>query len=94
MTADYKSDEDAKELVELFRSKAARQFVWRTAGKISAVLLLLIALTMVLVRNSLNWSFPSPWLGQGLIGSFVALGSEYVGWGLRRWTSQEAPTFD
>jgi hypothetical protein len=92
MTDFDKSDNDAARLVQLFSSKEARDYLWQTAMKISAVLFAIMAVITIACRNSLNWSFPSPWLGQGVIGccigSFITLGTEYVRWSLGTWANQ------
>jgi hypothetical protein len=89
-----KSDEDADRLVQVFQSTQARTFLVRTATQLSAVLLLIMALITLAFRNSLNWSPISSWLGQGLIGGFIAclvtLGSAYIAWGLETWARQNA----
>jgi hypothetical protein len=85
---------EAKRLVETFRSPAARRFILLTSVKISAIWLSIMAVITAACANSLNWSFRSPWLGQGLIGgciaSLVALGSEYIAWGVRTWMREVA----
>jgi hypothetical protein len=94
MTDRDKSDQDAKCLVQLFRSKEAQRFIWRTTAKISGVLFLLMSIMTTVVRDSLNWSFSSRGLGPGLmgcvLGSFIALGAEYVGWSLTTWARRDA----
>jgi len=90
---DYdKSDQGAKRLSEVLASREARQFIWRTTTVISGALFAVMVILAVIVRSSLNWLFPSAWLGQGLIGCcigcFIALGTEYVRWGLTTWANQ------
>lgn len=89
-----KSDPEAKRLVEVYRSKEARQFIWRSAAKVAGIVFLIMVILTLVVRNSLNWSFPSPGLAPGLLGgclgSFLALSTEYIAWGLRTWTGQES----
>lgn len=91
-----KRDLDAKLLVELFCSSVARKFLLQATMKICGVLFVIMVAVSIACRNSLNWSLPSPWLGQGLlgcsIGSFITLGTEYVGWGLRTWATQSSGT--
>jgi hypothetical protein len=91
---DYdESDKDAKQLVEVFRSKDAQKFVRISAIKLSGTLFFLMPVAMLALRHWLNWSFPSPWLGPGLIGgcigSFIATGSEYLSWGVTTWSSSD-----
>lgn len=89
---------DEKCLVDLFKSKLARQFILRTAAKISGLLLLLMAVIAGIERNSLSWSLFSYWSVPGIlcgcIGSFIALGSEYIAWGLRTWAAELGTTVE
>ncbi len=93
-------------LVEIYRSDAARLYLWRRSLTLSAMLFVIMAILAVPVRHSLNWSFPyslnglTPssnaingfWLGWagGALGAFIALGVDYVTWGLMTWAEQES----
>jgi hypothetical protein len=94
MIDSHESEPDARRLLELFKSDLARHHIWRTTAKVSGVLFLFMAIAAAVLRNSLNWTILSPWFGQGLIGgclgSFVAIGAEYIGWGLKTWASQDS----
>jgi hypothetical protein len=83
----------AERLVELFRSSQARRFVWQTAAKISGVCFLLMAIVTWTDRSSLEWTIRSQWAVPGIlggcIGSYIAIGSEYVGWVLKTWAKRE-----
>jgi hypothetical protein len=89
-----KRDPDAQQLVQLFRSDQARNFLVRATVKLSAILFVVMAVITVACRNSLNWLVVSPWFGQGLTGGLIAclvtLGSAYIAWGLESWAKQGA----
>lgn len=84
-----KWDPEARRLVELFRSNAARRFLVTSSMKISCVLYLFMVPVIYVCWDSLKWHLLSPWLGQGLLGcsiaTFTTLGAQYVGWGLKTW---------
>jgi FtsH-binding integral membrane protein len=84
-----KRDSEANRLVELLRSPAAKRFVIWTTLKMCALLFSIMAVIAIALRGSLNWSFTSYWLLQGIIGccigSLISLGAEYIGWALRNW---------
>ena len=86
------SEPEAKRLVQLFRSKEVRAFIIRTAMKLSGILFLVMVVATIAVRNSLSWLLLSPWFfpgfAGGCIGSYVALGNEYINWGLKTWANQ------
>jgi len=86
-----KRDSDAKRLVAVFRSAEARRALVRITLKISAILFVIMALVTVTFRHSLNWSFSSYSLSLsligGTIGASIAVASEYVNWGVRRWAA-------
>lgn len=105
------SDVDTKDpvvmrLVNIYRSDAARNYLWRQALKLSAILFVIMLIVSVPVRNSLNWSFPYSrygslptsvstngfWLGLmgGALGSYIALMADYITWGLMTWATQES----
>ena len=89
---DYdKRDSDAKRLVEVFRSAEARRALVRITLKISVILFVVMALITVAVRHSLNWSFSSYSLSLsligGTIGATIAVGSEYISWGMKHWAA-------
>lgn len=82
-------DEDARRLVGVFRSGAARRMVWMTMIKISTLLLIIMGGTAGFFRNSINWAFNVVDVPKGLIGcalgAFIAIATQYVSWGLREW---------
>jgi hypothetical protein len=88
-------DPSATRLLEVFRSHEARQFLLRTMVKISGIVFLVMALFAVAFRSSLNWSIISAgfWPGfiGGILGSFIAIGSELIAWGLLTCVRQESP---
>ena len=87
------SDTEVMRLVELYRSEAAKRFVWRSAVKLSVILLCSMVVLGVLVRNSLEWSFWSSWTWQGMVGcclfSGIVLAHEYIAWGFRAWAASQ-----
>jgi hypothetical protein len=87
-------DADAKRLRHLFRSAEARRFLLRASVKTSLMLFVAMTLLAVAHRKSLNWTLVSPWLGQGLIGgffgAFVALKTQFLNWGVKRWAASNA----
>jgi hypothetical protein len=88
-------NEDAKRLVDVYRSMSARREIWRSALTTSGILLLLLLIAAAVEWRTLRWSLNSPWLVPGLMGcviaSFIAVGTRYISWGLERWGSG-APT--
>jgi hypothetical protein len=86
-------DADAGRLVSLLSSPAAKRVVIRSTLKLCALLFSIMAVITIAhaLGGSLNWFFPSYWLGQGVIGccigSLISLGAEYIGWGLRTWAT-------
>jgi hypothetical protein len=79
-------------LVGLLRSKEARHELWRGALLISALLFALMSAFAILLKPQLSWSVSPADLGGvalGLIGSFIALSSIYIGWGLTTWAKSE-----
>jgi hypothetical protein len=87
------SDPEARRLVELFRSSQAHRFIWRTSAKMAVVCFLLMRLITLADRNSMDWSISSSWTVPGLmgscIGSYIAIGKEYIGWGLKVWAKRD-----
>lgn len=84
-------DPDAKRLDEVFHSAEAQRVLVRTSLKIAVVLFFLMVLITVAVHDSLNWSLSSAWQDPGLlvgaIGASIAVGIEYINWGLRTWAA-------
>jgi len=78
-------------LVDLFKSPAAKSLLWRAAIKLSGILLASMAMLTLVVRHSLSWSLPSPWLFPGLMGCtlfcWIAIGTQLVDWGLKTWAA-------
>jgi hypothetical protein len=83
------NDPDSRLLVELFRSEAARRFVWRAALRISLTLFAITGTAAILERHWLTWSLESPWLWPGVIGgsisSWLALLIDYNRWVFKNW---------
>jgi hypothetical protein len=86
-----KRDEEASRLVGLFDSAAAMRSLLRSTILVSGILFVVMLAATIASYSSINWLFPSPWLGQGLlggcIGSSVAIMTQHVDWGLRTWVS-------
>jgi hypothetical protein len=80
-------------LVEIYKSPAARRFLWLSTTKMAFVQLVCMGFLTVLVRHSLHWTLVSPWFWAGAVGcslfSWIALSSEYVAWGLRKWAMHD-----
>ena len=93
-----KLDSEAKHLVTLLGSKDARRFIWSITMKISGGLFLLMTVLTILTRETLNWSLQPvsliPGFIGGFIGSFLAIGTEYIHWGLRTWADQSSSHHD
>lgn len=95
-------------LVGTYRSSDAVRHLWKQTLKFSGVLFVTMGILALLVRDSLNWSFPYSldgsvasdtsrywfWMGWigGCLGSFIALMADHITWGLRLWSSQEVAT--
>jgi len=91
-------------LVELYRSDEVRYHLWHETLKLSCILFLILGTAAFLLRNSLNWTLPSPQndflgsVGHGfwirlvlcIIGSLLALWSDCTGWCLTTWARREA----
>jgi hypothetical protein len=80
-------------LVELFKSTEARRHLWcRTFFEISGILFLVMGLLAVVHRHTLSWSLsPVDFGGAGMAigGSFIAMASDLIGWGLKTWAERE-----
>lgn len=89
------NDPVAMRLVEIYRSRAAKRFLWRGALKLSCILFAILGLAAILLRKPLSWALLSPWLPLGLVmgtvGCSIALTSEYCAWGLRTWVGCASP---
>jgi hypothetical protein len=99
------TDPASMRLVEVYRSSEARRCLWRQWLKLSAILFVIMGLLSLPIRDSLNWSFPYSlsqsgassvsrdwfWLGWsgGILGSYIALMTDYVTWGLATWAAKE-----
>ncbi len=102
------TDPASMRLVEVYRSIEARRYLWRQCLKLSAILFVIMGLLSLPVRDSLNWFFPYSlyqsvpssvsrdwfWLGWGggILGSHIALMTDYVTWGLTTWAGEEVRT--
>lgn len=102
------TDVASMRLVEVYRSSKARRYLWRQWLKLSAILFIIMGLLSLPVRDSLIWSFPyslhqsvassvaSDWFwlgwGGGILGSYIALMTDYVTWGLGTWADEEGRT--
>jgi hypothetical protein len=90
-----KTDPDCARLVELFRSDHARRFLIGAAQRMSLVMLIPLAVAAFVLRKNLNWSIPSFWQVQGLlgamIGTWIAVFASLMTWGLRTWAVELAP---
>jgi hypothetical protein len=102
------TDPVSMRLVSVYRSSRARLYVWRQSLKLSTILFVIMGLLALPVQHSLNWSFPYSlydslpsnvsidwfWLGWGggILGSYLALMTDYITWGLMNWASQEVRT--
>jgi hypothetical protein len=102
------TDPVSMRLVAVYRSNEARSYLWRRSLNLSGILFVIMGLFALLVRHSLNWSFPYSsyqslpsstsrdwfWLGWsgGILGSYIALMTDYVTWGMTRWADQEVRT--
>lgn len=86
-----KRDVDAKRLDELFQSAEARHMLVRTTLKMSVIIFVVMALVTATVHDSLNWSLSSAWQDPGLlvgaIAASIAVGVEYLSWGISRWAA-------
>lgn len=88
-------DPVAMRLVELLKSAEARRQLWRHALKVSAILsglMLVAAALLYFLGGSLTWSLAPADLGSialGLMGSFMAVSSSYIGWALTTWVERE-----
>jgi len=84
-----KRDPDARRLVELLKSAAARRFLLRSALKLSGVLLATTAVGVAVYRPGLTWSIRLHQLGPCFLG--VPLGSlfilqfELLAWAFKNW---------
>jgi hypothetical protein len=87
------SDPVAMRLVELLKSQEARHQLRCQALQLSGILFALMLLPAFLLRGSLSWSFSPTDLGGvalGLMGSFIAMSSSYIGWAFKTWVEREA----
>ena len=88
-----KDDPVVMRLVALFESRESRMVMWRAAARLCGWLLAISAAVALLRRRPLAWGFPPGVLVVyalgSAIGSYVALATEYIGWGLRTWVARE-----
>jgi len=86
-------DPDVKRLIALFQSGDARRFLFKMALKLSLILFVPMLFITIVLRKSLNWIFPSPWFGPGIlgccIGSWLYIGGELANWGLNKWVAND-----
>jgi hypothetical protein len=84
-------DQEAGRLVGIFESNVAKRSLFRSTILVSIILFVVMLVATLLCIPHLNWLFPSPWLGQGLlggcIGSSIAIMTLHVDWGLRAWAA-------
>lgn len=100
-----KTDPAVMRLVELYKSSEAVRNLWKQTLKFAAILFVIMGFLALLTRGSLRWSFPYSldgtvvsdtarywlwmgWIG-GCVGSFIALMTDYIGWGLMTWPQRE-----
>jgi hypothetical protein len=100
-----RTDPVVMRLVGIYRSMEAGRYLWKRALKLSMVLFMIMGILALVLRNSLNWSFPYSsdgaivsdpakywfwmgWIG-GCLGSFLALMTDYITWGLMTWAKRE-----
>lgn len=88
-----KNDPAAMRLVELFKSDEAHAALWRAAARLTGWLLLASLAVAVIRHRPLNWHIPPPdHIGNVVASAFfswLALGVEYIAWGLRTWAERE-----
>ena len=91
-------------LVALLKSAEARRHIWTRAALYWAILSLVSAILSFVFRQSIRYVPPSPqnhfflsnnepfWfvIVMSCLGSYIALWSDYVGWGLKTWAAREA----
>lgn len=67
-------------LAEIFNSKEARRHLWRETLKISSILFVILGTAAVVLRDSLEWAYPSPenhffWTARhGVPGAYIWFG--------------------
>lgn len=100
-----RNDPAVMRLVELYKSSEAVRNLWKQTLKFAAVLFVIMGFLALLTRGSLRWSFPYSldgavvsdtarywfwmgWIG-GCVGSFIALMTAYIRWGLMTWAQRE-----
>lgn len=87
-------DPERARLVMLFRSGVARRLLFRSALKVCGILFAIMVVFTLIFWHSLVWRFPTAWLGLGLfgccMGAWMAIGIEYIHWGIASWESQAA----
>jgi hypothetical protein len=84
-----KRDPDARRLVELLESAAARRFLLRSTLKLSVVLLATTVVGVAVYRPRLTWSIPLHQLGPCFVGvpvgSLIILQFELLAWAFKNW---------
>ncbi len=89
MTEKDKRDPDARRLVELLESAAARRFLLRSALKLSVVLLAATVVGVAVYRPGLTWSIRLHQLGPCFVGvpvgSLFILQFELLAWAFKNW---------
>ena len=89
-----KRDPDARRLVELLESAAARRFLLRSALKLSVVLLATTVVGVAVYRPGLTWSIRLHQLGPCFagvpLGSLLILQFELLAWAFKNWPAYSA----
>lgn len=91
-----RTDQDARRLVDVYRSVAARLFIMSSTLKILAVFFVDAILIAFTHRSSFVWQFSvhsftvGPIVIAYLVGSFLYVGITYSIWGFRTWAHSTA----
>lgn len=86
------SDPAILRLISLFKSPEAKRQLWRQTFNLSAIIFVVLAALAIIMRKSLTWLPSMTDLGGSalaLVGSLVAVSSDYIGWCIATWLRQE-----